>query len=40
MKGIGEITVRIPRDREGKFHTQVIPRGKQYEDRIVEDLSA
>jgi putative transposase len=40
MKGIGEVTVRIPRDREGKFHTQVIPRGKQYEDRIVEDLSA
>jgi putative transposase len=40
MKGIGEIIVRIPRDREGKFHTQVIPRGKQYEDRIVEDLSA
>jgi putative transposase len=40
MKGIGEIAVRIPRDREGKFHTQVIPRGKQYEDRIVEDLSA
>lgn len=40
MKGIGELTVRIPRDREGKYHTQVIPRGKQYEDRIVEDLSA
>lgn len=29
MKGLGEITVRIPRDREGKFHTQIIPRGKQ-----------
>ncbi len=40
MKGIGEVTVRIPRDRDGKFHTQVLPRGKQYEDRIVEDLSA
>ena len=40
MKGIGEVTVRIPRDREGRFHTQVIPRGKQHEDRIVEDLSA
>jgi putative transposase len=40
MKGIGEITVRVPRDRDGKYQTQVLPRGKQYEDRIVEDLSA
>jgi putative transposase len=40
MKGIGEITVRMPRDREGKYHSQIIPKGKQYEDAIVEDLSA
>jgi len=40
MKGIGEIDVRVPRDREGKYHTQIIPRGKQYEQSIVEDLSA
>jgi putative transposase len=40
MKGIGEITVKVPRDRDGKYQTQVLPRGKQYEDRIVEDLSA
>ena len=40
MKGIGEITVKVPRDRDGKYQTQVLPRGKQYEDRIVEDFSA
>ena len=40
MKGIGEITVMVPRDPDGKYQTQVLPRGKQYEDRIVEDLSA
>jgi putative transposase len=40
MKGIGEITVRVPRDRDGRYQTRILPRGKQYEDRIVEDLSA
>jgi len=40
IKGIGDVEVRIPRDRNGDFKTQVIPRGKQYEDRITEDLAA
>ncbi len=40
IKGIGDVEVRIPRDRDGDFKTQVIPRGKQYEDRITEDLAA
>jgi len=40
IKGIGDVEVRIPRDRNGDFRTQVIPRGKKYEDRITEDLAA
>ena len=39
IKGVGEVRVDIPRDRQGKFHTQVIPRSKQYEEEISRDLS-
>ncbi|HDY70568.1 MAG TPA: IS256 family transposase [Nitrospirae bacterium] len=39
IKGIGEVDVNVPRDRKGEFQTQVLPKGKQYEDRIAEDLS-
>jgi len=40
LKGIGEVGVRVPRDRKGEFNTQVIPRSKQYEDTLREDLCA
>ncbi len=39
IKGIGEVEMRVPRDRNGDFNTQVLPRSKQYEDAITEDLS-
>ena len=38
LKGIGNVEVRIPRDRNGGFETKVIPRSKQYEDALREDL--
>jgi len=38
LKGIGEVQVKIPRDREGDFTTCVIPRGRQYEEAISRDL--
>jgi len=38
LKGIGEVAVRVPRDREGEFKTQIIPRSKQYEDELRQDL--
>ncbi|HOV89224.1 MAG TPA: IS256 family transposase [Syntrophorhabdaceae bacterium] len=40
IKGIGDVELKIPRDRDGDFKTQVIPRSRQYEDRITEDLAA
>ena len=40
LKGIGQIDVRVPRDRNGDFETQVIPRSKQYEDILREDICA
>lgn len=39
LKGIGSVNIKVPRDRNGAFKTEVIPRSKQYEDSIREDLS-
>jgi putative transposase len=39
LKGIGPVDIKVPRDRQGEFKTEVIPRSKQYEDSIREDLS-
>ena len=39
LKGIGEVDIKVPRDRKGEFKTEVIPRSKQYEDSLREDLS-
>jgi len=39
LKGIGDVEVRVPRDRNGEFKTQVIPRSKRYEEEIALDLS-
>ena len=38
LKGIGPVDVRVPRDRNSEFKTQVIPRSRQYEDSLREDL--
>jgi putative transposase len=39
LKGIGEVGVRVPRDRRGEYETQVIPRSKQYEDELRQDIA-
>lgn len=39
LKGIGEIEVRVPRDRNGKYQSQVIPRSKRYEDELRQDVA-
>ncbi len=39
IKGIGGVSVTVPRDRNGEFRNSVLPRSRQYEDRIREDLS-
>jgi len=39
LKGIGNVEVKIPRDRKGEFQTQVIPRSKQYEEELARDMS-
>lgn len=39
LKRIGEVDIEIPRDRQGKYKTEVIPRSKRYEEEIRQDLS-
>jgi putative transposase len=39
LKGIGEVQVHVPRDRQGQFRTQVLPRSKQYEEAVTRELS-
>ncbi len=39
LKGIGGVHVLIPRDRLGKYKTQVLPRYQRYESQIKEDVS-
>jgi putative transposase len=39
IKGLGEVRVRVPRDRDGEYQTAVIPRSKQYEDELRRDLT-
>ena len=39
LKGIGSVKVEVPRDRRGEFETRIIPRSKQYEVELRQDLS-
>ncbi|KIE18533.1 hypothetical protein DS62_09885, partial [Smithella sp. SC_K08D17] len=39
LKNIGEVKVKVPRDRAGEFKTSVLPRGQQYENEISRDLA-
>jgi putative transposase len=39
LKGIGPVAVKVPRDRKGQYQTRVIPRSKQYEDELRQDIA-
>jgi putative transposase len=39
LKGLGEVKVNVPRDRQGDFKSQVIPASQQYEKELRQDLS-
>ena len=38
IKSVGDVSVRIPRDRNGEYQTVIIPRSQQYEGEIGQDL--
>jgi putative transposase len=39
IKGVGEVKVKIPRDRNNTFQTSVLPERKQFEEAVSKDLS-
>jgi putative transposase len=39
IKGLGEVRVRVPRDRAGRFTSAVVPAGKRYDAAIEKDLA-
>jgi len=38
LKQIGKVDIKVPRDRKGKFRSQILPRSKQYEDELRKDV--
>lgn len=38
LKKTGEVDIKVPRDRESKFRSQVLPRSKRYEDELRKDV--
>jgi putative transposase len=40
MKGIGEVEIKVPRDRQGTFKTAILPKGRQYEEALAQDFPA
>ena len=39
VKSIGDVDVKVPRDRNGTFNTSILPKRRQYEDAVAKDLS-
>lgn len=40
IKGVGDVELKVPRDRDGNFQTRVLPRCQRYDSRITEDIAA
>jgi len=38
LKRIGQVLIRMARDRKGKFRSQILPRSKRYEDELRQDI--
>lgn len=40
IKGLGTVTVRVPRDRKGTFASRIVPPSRRYDEAIEKDLAA
>jgi len=38
MKRFGEVAIEVPRDRDGEFRSEVLPRSKRYENELRKDV--
>ena len=39
VKGVGTLALRVPRDREGRFSTNVVPANRHYDAATEKDLA-
>lgn len=39
IKGLGELEIRVPRDRAGRFETAILPAGQRYDVRIQQEMA-
>jgi putative transposase len=39
IKGVGAVQLRVPRDREGRFKTAVVPAARHYDEVVERDLA-
>jgi putative transposase len=39
VKGIGQVRVRVPRDRKGRFESRIIPPSRRYDEATERDLA-
>jgi putative transposase len=39
IKGIGEIAVKVPRDRKGTFESKIVPPSRRYDEAIERDIA-
>jgi putative transposase len=39
IKGVGQVRVRVPRDRKGRFESAVVPHGRRYDEATERDLA-
>ena len=38
IKGVGTVSLRVPRDRKGRFESKVVPASRRYDDATEKDL--
>ena len=39
VKGIGAVQLRVPRDREGRYESNIVPKGRRYDEELEKDLA-
>jgi putative transposase len=39
IKGVGSLTLRVPRDRAGRFSSNVVPANRRYDEALEKDLA-
>ena len=39
IKGIGEVSVKVPRDRKGTFESKIVPPSRRYDEVIERDIA-